>query len=414
MLKTSTSNTARWLAALLLCSASVVSLSPEPARAEQAPTLELVHSWTRMDWAWRNADEAQAFARARLHEKATLAGLAVDRSGALYVTTPRWLDARIPATLNRVVTRDGRTVLEPFPNWATNSAGKTRAFQNVLGIKIDSRNRLWVLDMGWVAGTDSVPDGAQKLVVIDLDTGQELRRYEVPDTVANRATSFLNDLAIDEANETAYISDSGNRSGSPTASGVIVYDYRTNTARRLLDRHPSVQNDPARPLVVNSEAVFPGNPLAVGINGVALTPDGSRLFWSITTGDAIRSIPTAILRDASLTPDAVAAQVSAPVRIGGGSDGLAFDSRGRLWITNLALNRVQTLDPATGVLRTVSESLDHIWPDSFHWDDRGGLLFTSNHLNRAFGGSMSFDGAPNFKIWRLRTDAERPQRQTAR
>jgi sugar lactone lactonase YvrE len=367
-----------------------------------------------MDWAWRNAGEAQAFVGARLFEKATLAGVAVDRGGSVYVTTPRWLDPRIPSTLNRVVTRDGRTVLEPFPSWEANAAGEARTFRNVLGIKVDSRNRLWALDMGFVAGSDAVPDGAQKLVVIDLDSGRELRRYEIPDSVANRATSFLNDMAIDEVNELAYISDSGNRSGAPTASGIVVYDFRSNTARRVLDRHPSVQNDAARPLVVNGEPVFPGNPLAVGINGVALTPDGTRLFWGITTGDAVYSVPTDGLRDPSRRPEAVAAAVSAPVRIGGGSDGLTFDSRGRLWITNLALNRVQTLDPATGTLHTVSESLDHIWPDSFHWDDRGGLLFTSNHLNRAFAGSMSFDGAPNFKIWRLQTDAVRPQRQAAR
>lgn len=394
------------LSALLL-SVGLASPSIASAQAQEMQQPELVHAWTKLDWTFPDDASRRAYEANKIYEKATLAGLAIDNSGVFYVTAPRWLDARVPAPLNTVVIRDGKPLLQPFPSAAMNDPRNPAAFQSVLGIKIDARNRLWALDMGWIAGRDATAQGAQKLVVIDLNTGRELRRYLIPDTVANRSTSFLNDIAIDERNGVAYLSDSGNRSGSPVAAGLIVYDYNTNTARRVIDRHASIQDDASRPLVVNEEAVFPRNPLSVGINGLALTPDGSRLFWSITTGDAIYSAPTSVLLDPRRKPTEVVAEIAAPVRIGGGSDGLAADSLGRIWISNLTLNRVQLLDPKTNSLTTVSQSGQHVWLDSFAWGDNGQLFFTSNHLNHAFSGVMKFDGAPNFRIWRLQTDAKR-------
>jgi sugar lactone lactonase YvrE len=265
---------------------------------------------------------------------------------------------------------------------------------------------MWVLDMGWVAGVDSVADGAQKLVVIDLRTGEELRRYAIPDSVADRRTSFLNDLAVDEARELAYLSDSGNRAGSPTASGIIVYDFRANSARRVLDRDPRVTDDPARTLTVDGEPVFASGRLAVGLNGIALSPDGETLWWSITTGDALYRAPAAVLRDPSASPQRLAAAVVGPRRIGGGSDGITVDARGRVYVTNLARNAVEVLDPKADTLTTLASGSDFVWPDSLSWDDRGGLYVSTNRLHHAFSGRLSYEGAaPNFRIFRIPTDS---------
>ena len=51
---------------------------------------------------------------------------------------------------------------------------------------------------------------------------------------------------------------------------------------------------------VNGEPAIPGVALKVGINGIALSPDGQRLYWSITTGDAVYSVETRHLRDGKL------------------------------------------------------------------------------------------------------------------
>jgi len=360
---------------------------------------ELVYAWTRLAYQFPTDADAKAYDDNKIYEKAMLAGVHVDRKGRVFVSTPRWLDARVPSTLSEVVEVGGKPVLRPFPSWEANQLPD--GLRDVLGFAIDRENRMWILDMGWVAGADATPDGAQKLVVIDLDSNRELARYAIPDDVANRATSFLNDLAIDDKRGLAYITDSGNRSGSPTASGILIYDLATNSARRVLDRDPRVQDDPARTLVVAGEQVLPSGRLAIGVNGIALSPDGERLYWSITTGDAIYDAPTRVLLAGD--PKTIAAAVHGPRRIGGGSDGISTDARGRVYATNLTRDRVEAFDPSTGETTIVASGPGFVWPDTLAWDDRGNLYISTNHLNHGFAGAMRFDGPePNFRIFRIK------------
>jgi sugar lactone lactonase YvrE len=306
------------------------------AQAQAFGKAEVLHSWTRMDWVWRNSAEQTAYNSNSVFKAATLAGVDVDRKGNTYVTTPRWIDGRVPSTLNQVVTVNGKSLLLPFPSWESNEVGDAaNKFQNVLGLEVDSKNRMWLVDMGWVAGVDNTPDGAQKIVVLDLNTGVELKRYAIPDSVANRKTQFLNDIVVDEKREIAFITDSGNRSGSPTASGIVIYDFKTNTARRVLNNHPSVQDDPTRELTVMGERVLPSGRLAVGVNGITLSADGSTLYWNITTGDAIYSAKVDVLLNTAATATQIDAAITGPMRVGTGSDGLSTDAKGRVYFTNL-------------------------------------------------------------------------------
>jgi sugar lactone lactonase YvrE len=378
------------------------------ARAVPAAKPELIYAWTRIAYEFRTPEEARAYETGEIYKKAMLAGVHLARDGRMFVTTPRWLDARVPATLSQVVLDGDRPVLRPFPSWEANSLAQAGGLRSVLGFAIDDQDRMWIVDMGWVAGEARPPSGAQKLVVLDLKTDHELARYEFPDTVADPSTSFLNDLAVDAKRGIAYISDSGNRAGSPTASGIILYDLAHNTARRVLDRDPHVQDDPARTLYVEGEQVLPGGRLAVGINGIALSPDGERLYWSITTGDAVYEAPTRVLLDANATPAAQAAAIVGPRRIGGGSDGISVDSQGRIYATDLAHDAVVRIDPRDGSKTVVMSGREFAWPDTLTWDGQGRLYVSANHLNHGFAGTMRFDTTtPNFRIFRIQTDAPR-------
>jgi sugar lactone lactonase YvrE len=330
----------------------------------------------------------------------------VDRSGRVFASVARILDPRVPATLNLVVTKNGQSVLQPFPSWEANDASRPEGLRSVLGFTIDSRNRLWALDMGYTGGEPrATPDG-QKVVVFDLDSGRELRRIALPDAVADPATSFLNDIALDERRQMAYISDSGSRAEGGAAGGIIVLDLKTGAARRVLDRSPLTGDDPERPLQVNGEPAIPGVALKVGINGIALSPDGQHLYWSITTGDAVYSVETRHLRDGKLRDKDIARHVNGPIRIGGGSDGIAVGRDGGVYVTNVTLNRVQRIDPQTRTVATIAEGPEWIWPDTMAFDAEGALWVSTNHLNLAFSGRMDFDQAgPNFRIMRIRLDA---------
>jgi sugar lactone lactonase YvrE len=364
--------------------------------------MELLHSWVRMEWAFEDDRAREAFFDAGIHTRAPLHGVEVDANGVVYVTTPRILSRDVPATFNRVVVEDGRSILQPWPNAEMHHLDNPVGLRNVLGAAVDSQNRVWLLDKGYVAGEDRSPAGAQKIVVFDLATGEELDRFPIEPELANPTTSFLNDLVIDEANGFVFISDTGLRGGGPTPSGIIVYNVAAREARRVLHAHPSVQNDPERPLRVNGEEVFPGSPLMAGINGIALSPDGETLYWSLTTGDAIYRIDARPLRDPEISDEAISAAVEGPFRLGGGSDGISFGPDGRLWVTDVSNNRVLTFDPATERFETVAEGPEFIWPDSVAPDFQGGMVVSTNHLNHAFAGVMNFDRKePNFRIFRI-------------
>ena len=317
-------------------SALALTLCADVVSAQEGP--ERLYSWTRMTWTFEEATAQQSFEEAQVYSRAPLAGVEADAASNIYVTTPRWLDAAVPSTLSRVIMVDGAPLLEPFPNRATHDLATENGIRNALGVFVDSQQRMWIVDLGWVAGEDIAPEGGQKLIGIDLATGEEFVRFEITDELAGRATSFLNDLVVDEATDTIYITDSGNRGGAPVPAGIIVYDIASNTARRVLHNHPTVQDDPDLWLKVDGREVFDGSRLAVGINGITMSADGTRVFWSVTTGDALYSAPTDLSRDPNATDADIAAQIEGPLRVGGGSDGIATGPDGRIWVTNLALN----------------------------------------------------------------------------
>lgn len=391
--------------------AAVLSLStfavPALAQQPKVGTIERIAAWSSFDWAFRSEAERTAFAATGAAKKAPLAGVKVGRDNELYVSVPRWLDKNVPSTLNKVVNVGGKSVLEPFPSWEANKLGDMAALQNVVGFGFDSKNRIYAVDMGGgVAGVEAVADGAQKLVVIDVAGKRIERSYPISDTIADRSKSFLNDVALDEANGFAYISDSGVKSGPDNQTGIIIVRLSDGAMRRVLANHVSTKNNRAVQLTVAGDAVFPGNPLQVGINGIAASRDGQWVYWSQTTGLDFHRIPAALLRDFAKSETDIAAGVEKLGSPGGNSDGIAIDAMGKVYITDLTNSRIVTFDPVTKTFATLAQAADMVWPDTLAWGADGWLYVAVNQLYRAFGGKLDYaPGQANFQIMRIQTGA---------
>ena len=109
--------------------------------------------------------------------------------------------------------------------------------------------------------------------------------------------------------------------------GIIVVDFASGTARRVLHKHPSLRVVPGVKVVSHGNEVWPGNPLKLGINGIALSPDGDTLYWTVTTGLHAFSVSTDLLRD-SLSKDAdIYSAVQDIGDVGGNTDGIVADAR---------------------------------------------------------------------------------------
>lgn len=386
------------------------------AHAGDAPVLERWRSYSGVSWDNKATAAGRTPSRFANSVNAPIAGLHFDTRGRAFVSTPRLVSADAPATLSILDTtaKSGPARLTAFPSQAANAvAGPVgEALRNVLGFYVDRHNQwLWALDMGFVAGEKAAPEGAQKLLVIDLRTGRTVKAIAL-DGVADRSGSFLNDVAVDERRKVAYIADSGMRSAPDNQVGLIVVDFANGQTRRVLDRHASLQIEPGVKVVSHGEEVWSGNPLLLGVNGVALSPDGQTLYWTVTTGTRLRAVPTALLRDAGASDAVRAAAIRDLGAVGGNTDGIVADAAGRVYITDVTRNGIVRYEPATGTLALLAADEGVQWPDTPAIGPEGALYFTSSHLNHHFAGAVKA-GEERYELWRLPFKQARARARTS-
>ena len=164
-------------------------------------------------------------------------------------------------------------------------------------------------------------------------------------------------------------------------------DLASGTSRRVLNDHPSVRAEPAflpfiegRPLLQNPQGKPPEH-LPIGSDGIALSADGEHLFYTPLAGRHLYRVPTAALRDGSLSPEELGAEVEDLGDRGFASDGLESDAADNLYFTNYEDNAVVRRSPE-GVYRTILHDPRLLWPDTLAVAADGHLYVTANQLHR--------------------------------
>ena len=365
------------------------------------PSLERWRSYTGVSW---DAAQGKPFANS---VGAPIAGIHFDGRDRAFVSTPRLVASDAPATLSILDTRvtSGPARLSAFPSTAANDVLGAPAthLRNVLGFHIDRRNGwLWALDQGFVAGEAEAPPGGQKIMVIDLATRKTVKVIPL-DAVADRKGSFLNDIVVDEARRLAFVSDSGLRSAPRNQAAIIVADFATGNARRVLDRHPGVLPQADAKVMSHGEEVWPGKPLVLGVNGIALSPDAQTLYWTVTSGTHAWAVPTALLRDPQVKEATLAKAVRDLGDVEGNTDGIATGPDGTLYITDVTRNGLAQYDPRKGTLSLLAAHDGVHWPDTVTIGPDGHVVFTASHLNRHFAGQVK-PGEERYELWRLTRD----------
>ena len=367
------------------------------------PPLERWRSYAGVSWETpANGADPAPFADSA---NSPICGVHFDANGRAFVSTPRLVSAKSPATLSILDTSatTGPARLTAFPSVEGNAIGAApdHSLRSLLGFHVDKSNGwLWALDQGYVAGEPEAPICAQKVLIYDLETGRTVKRIGL-DGAADRKGSFLNDIAVDEARKVAYISDSGLRSAPEIKAGIIVVDFTTGTVRRLLDRHPTVSPQPGVKVMSCGAEVWPGKPLIVGINGIALSPEGKTLYWTVTTGRNAFSAPTEVLCDAGASKTAVEAMITDLGDVGGNTDGIVTDAVGNLYITDVTRGGIVKYDPQTKTMALFASNIGVHWPDTATINVGGDVVFTSSNLTQHFAAAVK-PGDERFEFWRLR------------
>lgn len=369
------------VAGVLVAWAAGTSIAAELARAEPCGTIEVVAA---LDGPMPT-------------------GVAVSRTGRIFINYPRWGD---PVEFTVAELSEGKT--HAYPDAEINQLQPEQAadhFISVQSVVIDSNDRLWILDTGRPPNQLPVV-GGPKLVGVDLNTNKVFKKILFPPNVA-LPTTYLNDIrfSLHRGPEgAAFISDS-----SPDgANGIIVVNLASGKSWRRLHDHPSTKAEKnflpiveGRPLMGRAPGRVPAY-MTVGADGIALPLDGKLLYYCPLSGRGLFSVPIGALLDEQASDEDVGHTVIAYGQRGFASDGLEADAQGRLYFTDYEHNAILRRD-LEGHYETIAADDRILWPDTLALAADGYLYFTANQLHRQASFHEGHDlRVPPYALFRVR------------
>jgi sugar lactone lactonase YvrE len=298
-------------------------------------------------------------------------GVTVADDGRIFVSYPRWGD---PVDFTVAELRDGEEVAYPGAEFNVfDDQRPADCLVSVQSVVVDPEGRLWLLDTGSIEFGPTIPGGA-KLVCVDSDRVVQTIRF--PSDVALE-TTYLNDIRFDlrrgEAGM-AFITDSGVGAGP---NGLIVVDLASGRSWRKLTGHPTM-----RP-VDGFVAIIEGRPmagLAIGVDGIAISADGERLYVCPLSSRRLYSVSVEALADEEAGDEAVAATLEDHGEKGA-SDGLESDADGRIYASNYEQGAILVRQPG-GDWEALVHRADLVFVDTLSVAADGHIYYTVNQVHR--------------------------------
>ncbi|KAG4067883.1 hypothetical protein HA402_010569 [Bradysia odoriphaga] len=294
-------------------------------------------------------------------ENVVATGIAVGHD-RLFLATPR-LFSGVPATISTIPRNNigDSPILEAYPNWQYHSAGKKEYNCSEIGLvsvyrmRIDSCNRLWALDAGVSRSLEDFEVTCPpKILVIDLNTDQVVRRIDFPREVIRGETLYTN-MVIDETTSRPenhcddvyiYITDT-------VEPAIVVYDSGRDLTWRL--SHPAMYPDPN---FAQSSILGHRFTLMDGIVGMAFDANAGIVYFQPLATDRLFSITTAALRAGPLPFG-----VELPVKLVGkkSSQGIGLEVSpidGSIFFSPMTETAVAKWNPSTNHQRVLAYDAD--------------------------------------------------------
>ncbi len=300
-------------------------------------------------------------------------------------------EARPPVNLVEWV--DGST--RPWPSAAMQPGGSdAHALHEVLSIRIDAQQRLWALDNG----KHGLKPG--RLLAFDLNSGDLVHSYTFGRELVGLG-SHLNDFQVSPDGQTIYIADASFFARNPA---ILVYDVATQQARRVISDHESVDAEHYLPVVQGRPMqAFGLVTIRPGVDSIALSPDGTWLYFSAVTNNYMYRVASALLRDPDLSPEVLKRRIQR-VGLKTMSDGLTSDSAGNIYISDPEHSAILRMT-ARGELSTLIRDPRLRWPDGFSFGPNADLYVTASSLHQIIGlpPSNVAKHAP-YQVFKLKND----------
>lgn len=297
--------------------------------------------------------------------------LAVTAGGRVFATVHPFRRAKA-----QLIEVTGLASYRPWPDapWNGSFGSGPDVLNSPLGIAIDRKERIWVLDNG----RGDLPQ-TPKLLAFSLADGRLTFRYDFPPETGP-VDSFLNDLAVDDERGFVYIANVG---GSHQPALVWV-DLNGRSSRRFT-ASPSLRSEDVD-LVVEGRAIrFQGadgqlQPARIAVNPITLSADGETLYFGAMNGETWYRLPARLLREGADDGEIAAAiERAGPKPV---SDGASTDTEGNHFFTDLGNNAIKVLRP-DGQVETLVRDDRLLWPDALSFGEPGWLYIAVNQLHRA-------------------------------
>ncbi|WP_375462378.1 SMP-30/gluconolactonase/LRE family protein [uncultured Methylobacterium sp.] len=341
-----------------------------------------------------------------VHAPSSPTGLAISRTGRVFVMMPRFT-GKEPITLGEALP-DG--AVKAYPDAATNRPDPGRPQATLFHVPngvFAPDDTLWLLDAGIPEGKGPPVPGGAKLVQVDLSENR-IRRV-IPLEAGIAPTSSLNDLRVDirAGRQRAYVTDQGQ--GEDGA--ILAVDLATGQVARRLAGHASTKSQKGvvkfvegRPVMQTLGDAPPQFPKG-GANGIALSPDGARLYYAPLMGRRLYAVDTGNLLDPAVSDAAVAARVQ-DLGEKGLTGGLTTDARDRVYLSLQEHNAVGRRDP-DGTITVIAADPRLIWADTFWITADRWLYVSASQVNRRPEFNHGRDlTEPPYAILRVRIDAD--------
>lgn len=330
-----------------------------------------------------------------------MSGIAVSSDNRVFLGFPRHADNHKEFALAELV--NGK--LFPFPNKEIVYPSEKPYNEWLVsphGMYIDKNDVLWILDDGKRAGQKKIPEDAAKVVAVDIHSKKILHTLLISKPVLSDEAHY-NDLRIDLTHGkkgTVYIANSG----FGERYSLVVIDVDSGRCREVLLNHYSTAPElgfmgflEGKPHIYDfKNQTFPNG----GVDGIALSPDSKKVYWTTITGRRLYSLNTDLLSDFNV-PDR---QLADSIKYEGehpACDGLAEDENGNIFFGAFEHQSIIQRSSDGKYKLLAHDAENFVWPDGLAY--RNGFVYvTLGQWNRLPGFNYGKDlRKPPFLVVRI-------------
>lgn len=272
-------------------------------------------------------------------------------------------------------------------------------FDTVFSLRIDRSGRLWTVDHGFHGVRQP------RLLAFDLSRRELVHRWDIPSGIAGIG-SYVQDFQVSSDGRHVFLADIGVMAKRPA---IIVYDLVTATGRRVLEKHPSLTDEPYLIDAKGRRMILLGGLYAMhpALDSIGLDAAGEWLYYGAMSNQRMYRVRTADLTDESLDNVALSARVEdfGPKPQ---SDGISLDVEDNVYVTDVEHGALALLRHDR-TLHTLLRDDRFRWLDGLSFGPDGWLYMTDSALPEIMLRSRGHirRSAP-YHIWRFRpgTDGE--------